>query len=562
MDPAPNMKKEGGEAQLWQRVEPLLDRLADLPADQRASAARELADGDDKVLEELLSLLAHFPEPTSTGRDLLGEGVVESVGGLLHELEEGLSADRSLQHGRLGTWELGEMVAVGGMGRVYRGRRADGLYSQDVAIKLLRWELTDSSLVQRFEQERQILARLDHPGIARLLDGGVTEDGVPFLVMEWVEGTELLSFCDDHHLSVRERLRLMLPILEAVAAAHRQLVVHRDLKPTNVLVDAGGQPKLLDFGIAKVLDPFDPTAMTSTGTGPYTPAYASPEQLRAEPVSTASDVYSLGCVLYVLLTGSPPFPPNDGSGPDPRLAGELPEAPSRVSELSSPAWADLDAIVLTALRPEAAQRYSGATTLARDLERWLEGLPVGAVTPSWLYRTHKFVRRHAVATALVGLASASVLGGAGVALQQARFAADERDSAERLANVALDLLRLGDPGTRGSSQVPARQLLESGAERATEIDDPEARRRLLEVIGEGFFNLGVYDRAAETLVAALETAADREQVGRRVEVLRMATRAVAETADLEGAPGTEPTGPRRAGPRWVRRQEDPGGSSL
>ncbi|MDA8016277.1 MAG: serine/threonine-protein kinase [Thermoanaerobaculia bacterium] len=531
------MERDTKKAQreLWLRVEPQLDILADMPVYERHDAARELADGDEELLRELRSLLAHFPDAVSNERDVLGEGVVESAGGLLAELKEGLSSERSVQHGSLGTWELGEMVAVGGMGRVYRGHRADGLYAQDVAIKLLRWELTDSSLALRFEQERQILAHLEHPGIARLLDGGLTEDGVPFLVMEWVEGQELLSFCDDRSLSVRDRLRLILPVLDAVAAAHRQLVVHRDLKPTNVLVDGDGQPKLLDFGIAKVLGPFDASPVTSTGTGPYTPAYASPEQLRGDVVSTASDVYSLGCVLYVLLTGAPPFSTNDDPGPDPRLAGRIPEAPSRVSTLATSGWQDLDAIVLTALRPEASQRYSGASALARDLERWLEGLPVDAVPPSWFYRTRKFVGRHAVAAALGGLALMSIVGGAGAALIQGRIAAEERDSAERLAAVALDLLRLGDPGTRGASQVPARQLLESGAERAAAIEDVDARRRLLEVIGEGFYNLLVFDRAAETLVAALELPAVEADQGRRVELLRMASRAVAETADLEEA---------------------------
>lgn len=347
----------------------------------------------------------------------------------------------------IGAWHVVDLIATGGMGRVYRVARQDGAFEQDGALKVIRYALADtnpdvaSELLRRFNVERQVLANINHPNVAAVLDGGSTTDGLPYLVMEYVEGISIDQYVVDKNLSLPDRLRLFQTLLDALGAVHRNLVVHRDLKPSNILVDASGRLKLLDFGIAKVLQ--DQAGIDVTQTVPaasaMTPDYASPEQLLGEPVTVATDIYALGLLLYKLLTGIPAY---TVSSLPPVQAHELvcttdPIPPSRAARSLAPAAfsaaqlsGDLDAIVMKAVRKEADQRYGSTAEMANDIERYLTGQPVTAQRQSLAYRTRKYIRRNRLLLAGTGAVIVGLGTGLGVALWQAQLA---RQSAELAA---------------------------------------------------------------------------------------------------------------------------------
>ncbi len=376
---------------------------------------------------------------------------------------------------RVGSYEIRGEVGRGGMGTVYRAVRADDAFHKEVALKLVRSGRSSAEVLKRFRAERQILAGLDHPNIARLLDGGATEEGEPYLVMEYVEGHPIDSYCEERALTTSARLTLFRAVCAAVQYAHQNLVVHRDLKPGNILVTEDGVPKLLDFGIAKVLAD-DPTeAPTQTAFPALTPDYASPEQVRAQPVTTASDVYSLGVVLYEVLTGHRPY--RVGT-PVPaeivRVVCELePQKPStivrrartteattesatepaypaaprpetddpRLRQLAGELQGDLDTIVLKALRKEPSRRYASAQDLSDDIGRYLEGRPVLARADTLGYRTAKFVRRHKAAVTAASLVFLSLVAGIVATAAQARIAEAHRQRAERHLTEVRSLAR-------------------------------------------------------------------------------------------------------------------------
>ena len=370
----------------WQRVKTLLDGALEQPAEQRDAFLSAACAGDATLRKEVDSLVASGDR----AQDFLEEPMPASYGSPGRHLPE-----------RVGSYRLLSEIAHGGMGAVYLAERTDD-FRKRVAVKVLRIEIGSESVVRRFRQERQILAGLDHPDIARLLDGGTTEDGVPYFVMEHVEGTPIDQYCDSRGLSLPERLGLFRTVCSAVSYAHRQQVVHRDLKPGNILVTADGTPKLLDFGIAKVLAPGSAeTDATTTGLRLMTPEYASPEQVRSDPITVATDVYALGVLLYRLLTGCSPYQVNA------ELSHELaraiceqePQPPgTRVGRRDGRRLArDLDAITLKALRKEPHQRYASVEELSDDIRRHLEGRPVSARRGALTYQAGKFVRRKAAA---------------------------------------------------------------------------------------------------------------------------------------------------------------------
>jgi non-specific serine/threonine protein kinase/serine/threonine-protein kinase len=409
---------------------------------------------------------------------------------------------------RLGRYVLAEQLGAGGMGVVYAAE--DPTLGRRVALKLLRDSGGDrASRSRRFEHERRVLARLEHPHIARLLDGGEAADGRPYLVMELVDGAPLGEFCDAHRLTIDDRLHLFRQVCGAVQFAHQNLVVHRDLKPSNILVTAAGSPRLLDFGIAKLLDPDDDTArLTATGLQPMTPAFASPEQVRHEPITTASDVYALGVVLYELLTGLSPYGPGEPTLDELLRAvrDHEPEKPSlaiaRAKEvqvlaressrerLARKLGGDLDSIVAMALRKEPRERYATPDALSEDLRRHLEGQPTKARRGSTAYRLSRFVRRHK-AGVVAGLVAVSSLGAGTVATAwQAHVAAQERDRAERrftqvrqLAHAVLFDYHDGIAQLEGSTTLRERLVkdalgyLNSLAGEAA--DDPSLQRELV-----------------------------------------------------------------------------------
>jgi hypothetical protein len=397
----------------WAAVRRLFEAAQERPAAERAAFV-QAADAPEAVKQEAASLLDHTPAGDH----------------FLADVQPGRTGERC------GAWQLMGLLGRGGMGDVYAARRVDGAFDGQAAVKLLRRGLDSAQVLRRFAAERQALARLNHPHIARLLDAGLTADGLPFFVMEQVQGRPIDEAAAG--LPLVARLQLFLQLADAVAHAHRNLLVHRDLKPGNVLVDAEGQVKLLDFGIAKALDPFDPAdpepghdgSATLAGERPFTPQFASPEQVRGEPVGTATDVYSLGVLLYLLLTGQRPY------GRSATTAHEaarcvLEEAPTRPRLLAPGLRGDLDNILLQALQKAPERRYGSVDALAADVRAHLAGRPVSARRQSAAYLLSRFVVRNRVASASAALGLLALVAGLGVALWQVQALEQANQRAER-----------------------------------------------------------------------------------------------------------------------------------
>lgn len=425
---------------------------------------------------------------------------------------------------RVGAYEISRRIGVGGMGAVYEAVRADDQFRKRVAIKLLRAQSISDSAVRRFKRERQILAVLEHPQIASLLDGGVTDDGHPFFVMEYVEGRPLTEYCDDERLSIDARLELFRQVCTAVQFAHQSLVVHRDLKPQNILVTDSGQVKLLDFGIASLLpsalDGLEPETPTREGDRALTPGYASPEQLLGLPIGTRSDVYSLGVVLYELLCGKRPFEVSgDARAHIERVVSQAPPSrPSvsitreRIEQLSERSHervrtrmaGDLDAIVLKALRSEPERRYGSVAELSLDIQNHLTGRPVLARPDSVGYRFGKLLRRRRAESAAVALAIVAVVSGSVIALRQARVADRERARAEveqerstEVTNFLKTMLGAANPAALGRN-VTVREVLDSAVVRAGTLSNrPDLEAEVRMIIGGTFLALGEFPLAEE-----------------------------------------------------------------
>lgn len=428
---------------------------------------------------------------------------------------------------RIGAWRLLEELDAGGMGVVFLAERGDGTYEQRAAMKFVRTDhllhaRRREEIVARFENERRLLARIEHPNVARVLDGGDVE-GMPYLVMEYVDGVALNAWCERHGLDVAARVALFCKVCEGVQAAHAHLIVHRDLKPQNILVGSDGEPRLLDFGIARVLDADAGAGATRTGLFAMTPAYASPEQMRLEPLTTASDVYSLGVVLYELLSGSHPYS-LDGLSPaqservvcdtEPRAlrralaTADLPE-PERRARLAR-IGGDLERIVAKALHKEPARRYDSARALAEDLRRWLAGRPVQAHPDSAAYRLSKFMRRHRVGSAAAAIALAAIVAAGTIALVQARNARRAAADTGLVNGFLVDVLKESNPYATGS-EITLAEALDEAAKKVDERfgDRLDLAVSIRNALGESMFARYRLD-AAETQL--LRARADAERV--------------------------------------------------
>ena len=487
--------------------------------------------------------------------------------------------DEPLAHqekGRFERYEVLSLLGEGGMAKVYLARRSDGEFDREVALKIIQpGLLRHQEALDRFRSERQILAQMEHPHIARLLDGGQTAEGVPFLVMEKVEGVPITQFCQDQDLSLEARLKLFAQVCSAVHAAHQHLVVHRDLKPTNILVTPEGEPKLLDFGIAKILKADPGLSLTQTGRNPLTPNYASPEQIGNRSLSTATDIYSLGVILYELLAGRRPFVSTNFSQLVYSICEQEPSKPSAVLEDTVPfdtegsiqGWrppeefrrqleGDLDAIVLKALRKLPEERYASAEQFAEDIGRFLDGLPVLAQRDSWRYRTAKFLRRNTAAVLLSTAALLALVGFSVHTIYQSGLLAEERDraqgeqaKAERVSELLIGLFENADPTKTLGEELSARDILDQGLEQVqTDLAEGSPERTLLlGTLGKVYFNLGHLEKAAELQAEALQAIGSASTSFERVKVLKQFGKTVqnlgrfdeAETAfqqavDLEG----------------------------
>jgi len=486
----------------WERLQELFHAAQRLPPDERAQfLARETAD-DPALRQEVEQMLV----PPTPGDGLLA-AIRDDAAGLLDELLP--------QPGeRLGPYRILASLAEGGMGTVFVAARDDEQYEKRVAIKCLAAPLAGPRTAERFRHERQILADLDHPGIAHLLDGGITPKNLPYLVMELVEGTPIDSYCRAAALDLRQRLVLFRRVCEAVAYAHSKLVLHRDLKPQNILVRNDGAPKLLDFGIAKVLTPEGldaPPGLTRLGERLLTPEYASPEQLRGEPLATASDVYSLGVVLYELLVGERPYELRQRNLAEiERVVRETePEPPSARMARRRGASAraqqrelagDLDNIILKALEKDPARRYATVGQLSDDLDRYLAGYPVLARPATLRYRVAKYVRRHRLALGVAAGVGVALLAFGIAMAAAARQAARERDRAAAVSTFLTELFQIADPSEARGNSVTAREVLDRAATRlgADESVAPATRAALLETMGSVYRGLGL-PRAAGPL---------------------------------------------------------------
>jgi serine/threonine-protein kinase len=532
---------EGGPqtGDLHTRVDEAFDRALDLPEDQVERFLSELRESDPEVHAEVRALWdAHVRT----------EGVLEAPA--MEAVAR--AADDALQSIRIGPYRTLREIGRGGMALVYLAERADGQFERQVAIKVIRGRPDALELHSRFLAERQILASLDHPNIARLLDGGLSPGGLPYLVMEYVDGLPITEFCDRKRLTVEERLHLFRSVCEAVHYAHQNLIIHRDLKPTNILVTEDRQVKLLDFGIAKLLNPEQSTApVTRTDHRVMTPEYASPEQVQGLPLTTGSDVYSLGIVLYQLLCGHRPYDLANKSAlevlqlvcerdpdrpstrsrhdevirwPDGTTREVLAQDVSAARNVSPDRLhrrlkGDLDNIVMMSLRKEPGRRYGSALLLGQDIERYLTGLPVTAHRGTTWYRAGKFLRRHRAQSAAAALAAVSLLGGTGAALWQGRVAARERDRAEdalaqaeqalaqslEVKDFLITLFEANDPGEARGATPTAGDLLARGVDRVEELEgQPAVQAEMLDAIGRVYQSLGRFEDARPYLAQALE----------------------------------------------------------
>ena len=543
------------DPQGWTRLEEVFFGALDHPAHERAGYLDRACGNDARLRVEAEAVLkAHLEADLDDPRHA--------------EASAGVDAS-DLRGTRLGAYLLEERIGWGGMADVYRAHRVDEQYRQQVAVKLVRSSLPAAEMDRRFRLERQLLARMQHPNVATLLDGGVAPDGRPYLVMEFVDGVPITEYADAQRLTVAARLHLFVEVCRTVQFAHANLVVHRDLKPSNILVTNDGQVRLLDFGIAKLLDPdsSDVTVPLTEELILLTPDHAAPEQVLGDAITTATDVYGLGVLLYELLTGTRPFrgvsptqmgravwereparPSTAWTGPSdaevPMDAGEI--AARRGTEprqLTQTLRRDLDAMVLMALRKEPERRYASALQFAEDVERYLEGRPVFAQVDSFPYRARKFVRRNrlAVATlsAFVLLSTASTVAVLNQSLQKTealRQAELERDTSNRLADFMISVFEASDPDVTRGRAVPARELLDQASRRLEDelAAEPRVQADLALAMGRAYGGLGMIEASRALFERALDqrqatAAEDPEGLAEALEQLGRARAAAGET---------------------------------
>ncbi|HUQ31155.1 MAG TPA: serine/threonine-protein kinase, partial [Pyrinomonadaceae bacterium] len=449
----------------------------------------DMACADDRLLRAEVESLLSYQE---RARNFIESPAYVLNAELFSDGEESAQIEGRL----IGSYRIVREIGRGGMGAVFLAERADGEFNQEVALKVVRRSFADSELKRRFRRERQILATLNHPNIARLLDGGVSDDGEPYLVMEHVEGVRVDDYCEGKKLAIDERLKLFLEVCRGVSYAHQHLIVHRDIKPSNILVSADSVPKLLDFGIAKLIDEEQTGEHTRTEMRAFTPDYASPEQVGGGQITTASDVYSLGVLLRDLLHGR-------------SLSSE-----KRIFSV------ELENIVAMARREDPARRYASAAQFAEDVQRYLDGMPVRAQKDSFTYRAGKFIQRNKIQVFAALLIVLSLVAGLAAALWQAKAARRERDvaNAERFKAMRINdflqhMLSFSNQSVYSvapvaqTKNVTVNQMLDDIAPRieAELADQPEVRAQILRTIASAYASQGIYDKAEKNYRSALET---------------------------------------------------------
>ncbi|MEO7324515.1 MAG: serine/threonine-protein kinase [Dokdonella sp.] len=515
------------DPQRWRRARTLFDALVDEQPSHWETLLLRQCDDDAEVRAEALAMLR---ADSISDAHRLADHAPLIIANLAERISAEEQANSTLEHTDqiVGPFQLLREVGRGGMGSVWLAKRIDGAFEQNVAIKLIRSGWDASDVFKRFCAERQILASLQHPNIAHLVDGGVTAEGKPWLALEFVDGKDLRTWCDQQRLDINARLRFFLTVCEAVGHAHQRLVVHRDLKPSNILVGNDGVVKLLDFGIAKLLDA---STEGTSATRVFTPEYAAPEQIRGEVVTTSVDIHALGLLLYELLSGRRPYHVANSTPAayERAVLDQEPTRPSLIVTLTQDGHSgdliaasrdisaarlhrelrgDLDAIVLKALRKEPAQRYASVADFASDIYRYLERRPVHARRGNWRYHADRFLRRHAQSAALGAFAMLALIGGLAVATWQAQVARTERDSARQALEFMRVLFDNADPTKQKGDQVSVRDLLDSGVRsvRIAMQGQDSARADLLLTMASAYLGLGQLEPAAPLIEEARKIA--------------------------------------------------------
>jgi len=508
----------------WEKIGILFDEALKLDEPERTEFLQSACGDDIEMLEEVRSLIE-----ADTNIPLV-----------LKDNADAIKISRRLEYeGKvIGKYKIIKQIAEGGMGSVFLAERADGQFEQKVALKIIKPGMSSDEIIKRFQFERQILARLQHPNIARLYDGGLTDENLPYFTMEYVEGETIDEYCDKNNLSVSERLKLFIKVCGAIQYAHQNLVIHRDLKPWNIIIKKDGTVKLLDFGIAKVFTEDDlpeQAALTRTGLHVMTPEYASPEQIKGEPVTTSTDIYSLGLILYKLLTGESAYEIKSTSALELEkvICHTEPQKPSTIiktirtqdnikterissvrktqaDKLIKTLSGDLDNICLMALRKEPERRYPSVDRFQRDIVNYLEERPVWARQSTIRYRTGKFISRHkisVISAALLFLIVTLLTTFYMIQLRKERDKAElESQKAKEVAGFLKDIFKLSDPYEARGDTITVRELLEKGSQKIHRelSDQPDVKATMLDIMGQVYLNLGLYDKSEALLKEALD----------------------------------------------------------
>ncbi len=484
----------------WERAKQIFLDALELDEKDRRSFVTAECGANPTIYEEVWALLDANRE---------NEGFIEDP---VFSVSSAIGGTSALIGKAFGHYRVLSELGHGGMGAVFLAERSDGEFDQKVAIKIVRPGLDVEHIRARFVHERQILADLEHSYISHLIDGGTTEDGIPYLVMEYIEGTPINEYCSENRLSVKERLDLFLKVCEAVAFAHRKLIIHRDLKPSNIFVTVDGQPKLLDFGIAKLLVQQNAGRAQQTQLAAFTPDYASPEQVRGDAISTSTDVYSLGVILYQLLTDTLPYRFTTRS-PDEIVRVICDTDPSPLNRVISgnsasrpigKVQADLERIVLLAIRKEPERRYASVEKFADDIRRFLAGLPVTAREDTIGYRASKFIRRHKYGVAAAALVSITLILGIIGTTWQAQVAKRESEKARRINGFLQNMLGSAAPESRGAD-VTVKSVLQESSKRVRQefANDPDVLADILMTIGKTYVSLDMIPQAEDELKGAI-----------------------------------------------------------
>ncbi|MEO8398895.1 MAG: serine/threonine-protein kinase, partial [Ignavibacteriaceae bacterium] len=547
------------EKNTWTKVKTIFYEASDLKDKERDEYINSVCD-DPEIKNEIYSLLA----ASDTADDFLD---VNSLP------KETFAENNSFFIGKyFGRYKLEKLIAQGGMGLVYLGLRDDEV-KQKAAVKIINPGYASGTVLKRFQNERQTLANLNHPNISKLLDAGITEDGIQFLVMEFIDGIPVDEYCDKNNLSIKERLKLFLKIAGVVKYAHHNLIVHRDLKPNNILVTEEGEPKLLDFGIAKILDPegTENETLTHKGVNNFTPEYASPEQVKDEAITTASDVYSLGIVLYKLLTGHSPykiksFYPSDirqiVTSTEPTKPSEIifkvvekksedeiikitPETVSKTREgsiekLHKKLVGDLDNIISMSIRKEPERRYSSVEQFTADIQKYLNDQPVSAHKDTLEYRAGKFVRRNKAGVISAAAFLLLIILGIGGILWQSHLTALERDNAKLEADKAnkiksflLNMISSPDPKQEGKEVKVIDAIQKASNNLSTELQEhKQIEAEIRTIIGTTYQNLGIYDSAEVEMNKALEI--NQKLFGEKSEEAALSLKNLGQVLDYKG----------------------------